>query len=327
MIADLSERDIFESAGPGSIEESNQPEPNPGDTVRAEQERPTPNLGQLPSEHEGAQPQPEGQQANPQDPPRRTMLDDLKDERRRRQEFERSVAERDRQLAEMQGAMRQMRELFGQMQGRGQPQPQAPQQAPEAPDPFVDPQAFAEFQARQVFEQQFSPFAQQMQQREQQVARTLQGLQRMTAAQHYGADEAREAEEAFNTAAARKAIHPLDHQKIQSSDNPFAAAVEWHRREKALTTTGGDPDKWFDSETDRRLREDAAYRERVFAQISGQAQQAAGTAVPAAGRPAPVFTGLPSVNAAAGTSGQAPSGPMSEADIFNLAPPKVGQRR
>ena len=328
MTDNLSERDIFESAGPGGPEASPQPEPNPGDTVRAEQERPTPNLGQIEGGDEGSQSQPEGQQASPQDPPRRTMLDDLKDERKRRQEYERNLAERDRQIAEMQGAQRQMQAMFQQMQGQGrQPQPQAPQQPAEIPDPFVDPEAYAQFQARQVFEKQFSPFAQQMQQREQQLARTLQGLQRATAVSQFGADEAKAAEEAFNTAAARGAIHPLDHQRIQTSENPFAAAVEWHRRERALTTTGGDPNKWFEGEFQRRLREDPAFQQQAYSLLSGQAQQAAGTSVPAAGRPAPVFTGLPSLNATAGTSGQQPSGPMSEADIFAAAPPKMGQRR
>lgn len=328
MTDNLSERDIFESAAPGGSEASHQLEPNPGETVRAEQERPTPNLGQIESGDEGAQSQPEGQQAAPQEPPRRTMLDDLKDERKRRQDYERQVAERDRQLAEHQGAMRQMQAMFQQMQGQGrQPQPQSPQAPEQAPDPWNDPEAFAAYQARQVYQQQFQPFAEQLQHERQQMARTIQGLQRMTASAHYGADEAREAEEAFNTAAARGAIPKQIHDMVQSADNPFAAAVEWHRREKALTTTGGDPKKWFETEFQRRLREDPAFQQQAFSLLQGQAQQAAGTTVPAAGKPAPVFAGLPSLNATAGASGQQPSGPMSEADIFAAAPPKMGQRR
>lgn len=325
-MTDLSERDIFESAGPGGPEPSHQPEPSPGETVRAEREQPTPNLGQIPSEDEGSQPQPEGQQAAPQDPPRRTMLDDLKDERKRRQEFERSVAERDRQLAEMQGAMRQMQQ-FVQMQGRGQPQPQAPQQPAEIPDPFVDPEAYAQFQARQVFERQFSPFARELQQERERMGKQVQGMQRAIASSQYGADELKAAEDAFNTAAANRSIHELEWQRIQSADNPFAAAVEWHRRERTLSTTGGDPNKWFESEFQRRLREDPAFQQQAFGMLQGQAQQSAGTSVPAGSRQPPVFTGLPSLNATAGTSGQAPSGPMSEADIFAAAPPKMGQRR
>lgn len=326
-MTDLSERDIFESAGPGGPEPSHQPEPSPGDAVRAENEQPTPNLGQIPSDGDGSQPQSDGQQASPQDPPRRTMLDDLKDERKRAQEYKRGVEERDRQLAEMQGAMRQMQQ-FVQMQGRQAPQaPQSPQQPEEIPDPFMDPHGFASYQARQVFEQQFGPFAQQFQQREQMLSKQLQGLQRATAANQYGADEAKAAEEAFNTAAATNRIHPLEHQRIQQADNPYAAAVEWHRREQALTTTGGDPQKWFENEFQRRLREDPAFQQQAFGLLQGQAQQAAGTAVPAANRQPPVFTGLPSLNATAGTSGQQPSGPMSEADIFAAAPPKMGQRR
>lgn len=328
MTDNLSERDIFESAGPGGPEASPEAQPSPGETVRAEREQPTPNLGQIPSEDEGSQPQADGQQTAPQDPPRRTMLDDLKDERKRRQDYERQVAERDRQLAEHQGAMRQMQTMFQQMQSRGQqPHSQAPQQPAEIPDPFVDPEAYAQFQARQVFERQFSPFAREFQQERERMGKQVQGMQRAIASSQYGADELKAAEDAFNTAAANRSIHELEWQRIQSADNPFAAAVEWHRRERTLSTTGGDPNKWFEGEFQRRLREDPAFQQQAFGMLQGQAQQAAGTSVPAAGRPAPVFTGLPSLNATAGTSGQNPSGPMSEADIFAAAPPKMGQRR
>jgi hypothetical protein len=327
MTDNLSERDIFDAAGPGGAEPSQTRDPSPRDTVPADQEQPTANLGQIPSADEGddAQAQPDGQQASPQEPQRRGMLDDLREERKRRQEFERQLAEAHRERAEMRGAMAQMQQFV--QQSRQVPQaPQAPQQPQEIPDPFVDPQGFAEFQARQVFDKQFQPFAQQFQQREQMLAKQLQGLQRATAQAQYGADEAKAAEEAFNTAAARNSIHPLEHQRIQQSDNPYAAAVEWHRRERTLSTTGGDPDKWFENEFQRRLREDPAFQQQTFSLLNGQAQQAAGTPVSAAGRPAPVFAGLPSLNAAPGTSGQA-AAPINEADIFNAAPPKMGGRR
>jgi hypothetical protein len=324
-MTDLSERDIFDAAGPGGGEPSPQPEPSPRDTVSAEQERPTPNLGQLPDDDGDEPAQPEGQQATPQEAPRRGMLDDLRSERQKRQEFERQLAAKDREFAEMRGAMQQMQAFL--QQSRQAPQaPQAPQQPQEIPDPFVDPQGFAEFQARQVFDKQFQPFAQQFQQREQMLAKQLQGLQRATASAQYGADEAKAAEEAFNTASARNAIHPLEHQRIQQSDNPYAAAVEWHRRERNLATVGSDPNKWFEAEFQRRLREDPALQQQAMAMLQGQAQQAAGTSVPAAGRQPPVFAGLPSLNAAPGTSGQG-AGPINESDIYNAAPPKMGGRR
>lgn len=325
-MTDLSERDIFEAAGPGGNEASQAPEPTARETVPAEQERPTPNLGQLPDD-EGSEPtQPEGQQDAPAEPQRRGMLDDLRSERQKRQEYERQLAAKDREFAEMRGAMQQMQTFLQQSRQAPQQVPQAPQQPQEIPDPFVDPQGFAEFQARQVFDKQFQPFAQQFQQREQMLAKQLQGLQRATAQAQFGADEARAAEEAFNTAAARNAIHPLEHQRIQQSDNPYAAAVEWHRRERALATVGNDPNKWMETEVQRRLREDPAFQQQVMASLQGQAQQAAGTNVPAAGRPAPVFAGLPSLNATAGTSGQG-AAPINEADIFNAAPPRMGGRR
>jgi hypothetical protein len=151
MTDNLSERDIFDAAGPGgAAEPASQPEHSPRETVPAEREQPTPNLGQLPDDDRDEQAQPEGQQASPAEPQKRGMLDDLRSERQKRQEFERQLAAKDREFAEMRGAMQQMQAFL--QQSRQAPQaPQAPQQPQEIPDPFVDPQGFAEFQARQVF--------------------------------------------------------------------------------------------------------------------------------------------------------------------------------
>lgn len=324
MAEQLSEQDIFESATPAgaSEREERQPDQSPQETVRAENERPTPNLGQLPAEDEG-EGEGEPRQAEPHAPPRRSMLDDLKSERERRKEIEKERDARDRELAEMRGMLRAMQSMS--QQGQGRPQaPEAPKPAPQAPDPFEDPQGFAAFQAQQVFERQFSPVQQQIQQRDQRYDRMFQGLQRGMAAQVHGAKEAKEAEEAFNTAAAQGAIDPYEHQRIQSADNPYAAAVEWHQRQRVHTQVGNDPEAWFKTELERRVQQDPALQQHVYALLQGQAQ-AAGAQAPAAGKP-PVFTGLPSLNAAAGTSGRAPTS-MTEAELFNTAPPKIGQRR
>jgi len=304
-------------------------EPDPRDTVPAEQERPTPNLGQLPDdgEDEGEPSQPNLQQAPQQDPRQAGMLNDLKKERERRQENERALAERDRKLAEYEGRMRAMEQMFGQFQNRPQ-QPAQPQQPEPAPDPFADPEGFARHQAEQLFQQRFTPFQQQFEAFQQRQSAVMQDMQRQVAAGQFGADAAREAEEAFNTAAARGAIDPHEHRRINSAPNPYAAAVEWHRRNKALETVGHDPEKWFGSEFERRIQSDPAFRQQVYDTLQGQAQQpqAAGGTPAAAGTRQPVFTGLPSLTNAPGSAGRDPV-PLTEADIFNAAPPKIGQRR
>lgn len=332
MTEQLSEADIF-AAGTEThaLEpETHQPEPqpNPRETVRAEEERPTPNLGQLPDQGEGGG---EGGEARPEDPfarERTGLTNDLKTERQRRQEYERQLAERDRQLAEMRGQMAVFERM---VTDRQQP---AQQQKPEpkpAPDPFEDPQGFARHQALAAFEERFTPFQQRFESFEQRQAAVMQGLQRQVAASQYGADVAREAEEAFNTAAARNSLDRHEWERIQGAPNPFAAAVEWHQRQKAFETVGNDPNKWFEAEMQRKLSSDPAFQQSVFALLTGQAREAAGAApaAPAAApgaKPAPVFAGLPSLNAAAGTSARQ-STAITEADIYAAAPPNMGGRR
>ncbi|KMO30708.1 hypothetical protein VQ02_27480, partial [Methylobacterium variabile] len=272
----LSEADIFAAGTEPHVQEQ-QPGPEPHQPEPAPQDQePQPE----PAQGEG-QPQPEPQQPRQEDPfarERSGFLSDLKAERERRQEFERQLAERDRQMAEQMGRMRQMEEFFRQASQPRQ-QPQAPQQAP---DPYEDPQGFARFQAQQVVERQLSPILERQQQYEQRTQAIIQGMQRQVAVGQYGADAAREAEEAFNTAAARNAIDRHEWERIQSAPNPFTAAVEWHQRQRTLETVGTDPSKWFETEFQRRAQQDPAFQQQMFALLNGQAREAAGAPAPAA---------------------------------------------
>lgn len=336
---ELSDDAIYASAsepardeqGRFAAQERQEHQPEAREAVPAEQERPTPNLGQLPDQGQQDAPegeaQPQGQppQEPQQSPRERGLYADLKGERERRQKLESDLAARDREFAEMRGQMAVFQQM---MQRQAQPQQhQPPAQPQQAPDPFEDPQGFAAFQAQQVFRQQFQPFAGQVRQMEEQYQQRFAHLTRGMAEMQHGADLVREAEEAFNTAAARGQIDPLEHQRINSSPNPYAAAVEWHRRQQAFTTTGGDPEKWFASEFERRLASDPAFQQRAYAALQGQAQQvqAAGAQAPAASRQPPLII-PPSLNGAAGASARgAPS--ISDEDIFAAAPPKMGGRR
>lgn len=335
---ELSDDAIYASASEPARDEQGRfaaPEPREQEqttqeTVPAQQEAPTPNLGQLPSQ--GDQGQPEGGEAQPaqiqepqQSPRERGLFADLKGEREKRQKYESDLAARDRELAEMRGQMAVFQQMMQRQQAPQQPQTLA--QPQQAPDPFEDPQGFAAFQARQVFESQFQPYADQSRQQAEQFQRVVSNLNRGMAEMQHTPEVVRLAEEAFNTAAARGQIDPLEHQRINSSPNPWAAAVEWHRRQQAFTTTGGDPEKWFSTEFERRLKSDPAFQQQAFAMLQGQAQQAqtAGAAAPAAGRQPPLIV-PPSLNGAAGASARGQQ-TINEEDIFAAAPNKMGGRR
>lgn len=333
---DLSDDAIFASAseparddqGRFAAPEPREQEQTTQETVPAEQETPTPNLGQLPSQ--GEQGRPEGGEAQPaqpqepqQSPRERGLFADLKGEREKRQKYEADLAARDREMAEMRGQMAVFQRMFSQ-QPQAPQQHQPPAQPQQAPDPFEDPQGFASFQAQQVFEKQFQPFADQFRQQQEQFQTVVANLNRGHAETQHGADVVRAAEEAFNTAAARGQIDPLEHRRINSSPNPWAAAVEWHRRQEAFNTTGGDPEKWFSTEFERRVKSDPAFQQQVFSMLQGQAQ-AAGAQAPAAGRQAPLIV-PPSLNNAAGASARGQQS-IGEEDIFAAAPPKMGGRR
>lgn len=329
----LSESEIFSEATERSRDDQGrfasqerQTEPRPQDTRPAEAETPTPNLGQLPEtgdqgEGDGQQPQPNEQ---PQQQPRQVPLSEVQAERKKRQEREADLAARDRELAEMRGQMAAFQQI---MQRQAQPAPQPQKQEAPPPDPYDDPAAFAAYQARQVFQSQFQPFADQSRQQQEQFQSVVNNLNRGMAEVQHTPKAVEAAEEAFNTAAARGLIDPLEHRRINSAPNPYAAAVDWHKRQQTHERIGGDPDKWFSSEFERRAKEDPSFQQQMFALLNGQAQQ--GQQPAAAGQPAaaraPVFTGLPSVNGAAGASARG-GPPMSEADIFASVPPKMGGR-
>lgn len=331
---DLSDDAIFASAseparddqGRFAAPEPREQEQTTQETVPAQQETPTPNLGQLPSQGEPDRPESEEQAARSQEqqftPRERGLYGDLKSEQQKRRQYEADLAARDRELAEMRGQMAAFQRMLPHQQASQQSQ--APAQPQQAPDPFEDPTGFAAFQAQQVFEKQFQPFADQTRQQQQQFQTVVSNLNRELAEVRHGSDVVQSAVEAFDTAIARNQIDPLEHRRIMSSPNPFAAAVEWNRRQQAFTTTGGDPEKWFSTEFERRVKSDPAFQQQAFALLQGQAQ-AAGAQAPAAGRQAPLIV-PPSLNNAAGASARHQQS-IGEEDIFAAAPPKMGGRR
>lgn len=253
-------------------------------------------------------------QAQPEDPFRRErdgFVHERKQERDRRKAAEALVAARDRELAEMRGRFSTFEQLLSR-----QAQPQQPAQ-PAAPlDFFENPEAAVRAQTERMLREGLNPFVQHAEQ----MRKALDYNNRMLAQQIHTPEVVKAAEEAFNTAAARGEIDPNEHRRINGSPNPYAAAVEWHKRNETLSKVGDDPDKWFEQTFEQRIASDPEFQRKIYERLQGQAQD-----VQANGRAPPVFTPLPSVNAAQGSSARGPSS-ISEDDIYAAAPQKMGRR-
>lgn len=253
----------------------------------------------------------ESQPADPWQRERAGYLSDLKEERQKRQRYESDLAARDRELAQMHGRQEMLERLYGQAQQT----PRAPTPPPPTPVFWDSPEDAVRAEAAAAARQQFDPVSRYVQSVEQRMMLNA----RDAAEDRYGADAVKAAEEWFNTEAARGAIDPNEHRRINSSPNPFRAAVEAHRRVQTLSKVGDDPDKWFQSQLDQRLGSDPEFQKTVLSRLQGHAQSAQ-----AAGQSAPVFI-PPSVNAMAGSPARGETS-ISEDDIYAAAPARMGRR-
>lgn len=173
-------------------------------------------------------------------------------------EFERRLKESEeraeRRFMEMMGALR--------------PQPQQPPQAqPQQPpvDPLdllmTEPDKFVQQHTSQALDP---------------VRQALDFNARLTAEAIFDRENpgtVKAAEEAFNAAAASGRMDTELHRRINSSPNPYYAAVQWHqslKRQEALSRYGDDPEAAFEAEVQRRLSE----RTGQQAQPSPQTPQA-----------------------------------------------------
>lgn len=143
--------------------------------------------------------------------------------------------------AEKERADRLEQMLTQMLQTQRAPTQQAPQQPQEPPDIFTDPEAWFKHKR----DQEIAPMLQQIQ------AARLDDARAVAAVVH-GDETVKAAEQAFNELAKRGAVDPAEYQRIQSSPNPYRAAVEWHKRHSVLSEIGDDP---------------SAYREKIKAEI------------------------------------------------------------
>lgn len=204
-----------------------------------------------------------------------------------RKRYTDAVTDFDKRLTE---ADQRWQQRFDQLVGNLARPQQAQPEAEQAPDIWTDPDAYL----HRGVQQAISPVMGQMQ--------ALQrGMAEMMFRDQPGAVE--EAEKAFNAAASSGAIDPAIHARINSSPNPWAAAVQWHQQTKALAEIGDDPAAY-------RAKVEAEIRDKVMAELQ-QGQQ------PAAQRAAPVMPNNFATGRNVGArSGPAWSGPPSLDDIF-----------
>ena len=140
----------------------------------------------------------------------------------------------------------------------------------------------------------------------QRIEQTLLAIAKDTAITRFTEDKVNEAEQAFINALQSQKLDQADYQKVVSSPNRYAAAVQWHQRQLAQAEIGDDPAAY-------RTKLETELREKITAELQGGTQQPQTQQRPAAVMPSNL-TGARNVGA---RSGPAWSGPSSIDDIFN----------
>ncbi len=170
------------------------------------------------------------------------------------------------------------------------------QEAAPTPDFFEDPAAATRHQVQQFATPQFE-----------QINQQLLAIARDNAETRFTPETVNEAEQAFISAMQSQKLDPADYQKVVTSPNRYAAAVQWHKRQLAQAEIGDDP---------------AAFRAKVEAEILAKHGITPGEtpAAPAARAPA-MPSNLAGARNVGARSGPAWSGPSSIDDIFSRARP------
>lgn len=200
-------------------------------------------------EQQAPEPQPQGQRVDP-------ATGDAIPSWRLREESEarRNAENRARQLEER---LEQINTHFQQQQrNRGQ-------QAP--PDFFENPHAAVQAAVQQYIQ----PLA--AQQREANLY-----LGRKYAEMAYGAENVALAEKVFMEARDKRALDPMDYERVVRSPNRYEAVVDWYKRMYALHTVGEDPNAWWQKQFDTKLA-DPKFQAEVMEKIRGSAATRPGT--------------------------------------------------
>lgn len=162
-------------------------------------------------------------------------------ERGKGRKYKEELADVNRRFGEFQQQFTGFIQAF-----QGQQRPQQAQPPQEAPAIWDNPDGFVDHRVSQALQGQVDP-----------IREAIMFNSRLTAEAYHKPEAVRAAEDAFNEAARTGQIDPREHARINSSPNPFHAAVLWHKQTSALSQIGSDPD---------------AYRERVRAELLAEMQ-------------------------------------------------------
>ncbi len=159
--------------------------------------------------------------ADPGQPPKRSMLDDLREERARRKELAQQI-----EALRKEGLEREQRYLEAIQRGQVAPK-ERPQPKPR-PDVFQDPDgAFVHLE----------------QQLEQRMIDRVVAMSEASARRQYGDEKVNAALNAAKQAGIAA--------QFQYAADPFGELVDWHRKVTTLQTIGPDPDAWRKSEREK----------------------------------------------------------------------------
>lgn len=169
------------------------------------------------------------------------------------------------------------------------------QEAAAPPDWFENPEAATQNAVRSSVSPQFE-----------QINQQLLAIARDNAETRFTPETVNEAEQAFISAMNSQKLDPADYQKVVTSPNRYAAAVQWHKRQLAQAEIGDDP---------------AAFRAKVEAEILAKHGITPGEQPAAPAARAVMPSNLAGARNVGARSGPAWSGPSTIDDIFNRARP------
>lgn len=230
--------------------------------------------------------QPEGQQGQKMVP-----HEALHAEKQKVKRYTEQVSDFQRQLTETNAAWeRRMAELVKAVSPKQEP--------PAKPDFFENPETATQHVVQQHVSPQFE-----------QINQQLLAIARDNAETRFTSETVATAEQEFIKALQSKTLDPADYQKVVSSPNRYAAAVQWHKQQQAKAEIGDDH---------------VAYKAKLEAEIlakHGLTAEGAAAEVPAQQKPAVMPSNLAGARNVGSRSGPAWSGPPSLQDIFDTTRP------
>lgn len=165
-----------------------------------------------------------------------------------------------------------------------------PKQEQPKPDFFENPEAATRAAAQDYVDPRLND-----------ITQTLMANAQLVAGMKYGDEKVTEAEQAFIDAMQSRKLDPADYQRVISSPNRYAAAVQWHQRQQAQAEIGDDP---------------AAFKAKVEAEILAKHGLTPETNGQQAARAPVMPSNLATARNVGNRSGPAWSGPKPLSDIF-----------